>query len=133
MADFEDDPLVHLGVAGALSREMQQDHELFIQHFAQALQTAFPNEAELRYEGGFLSKKRLAGVSIKLGDDVYSLAKPARGPFESSKTHVVRGIALKTEPLAIDLWLREVSDLIEARVASDTAARLALAGALGLR
>ena len=87
---LENDPLVQIGVAGALSREMQQDHEQFIQFLARALQTAFPNEAELRLEGGFLSKKRLAGVSIRLGDDVYSIAKPARGPIECVKTHVVR-------------------------------------------
>lgn len=130
--DLENDPLVQIGVAGALSRELQQDHELFIQSLARALQTAFPNEAELRYEGGFLSKKRLAGVSIKLGDDVYSLTKPARGQLESNRTHVVRGIALKTEPLPMDQWLHEVSAQIEARVGKDTSARSALAAALGL-
>src|SRR5579862_5082436 len=104
-----------MGVAGALSRELQQDHEVFIQYFAQALQTAFPNEAELKYEGGFLSKKRLAGVSIKLGDDVYAVVKPAKGQIEATKTHVVRGIALKTESLPVDQWLKEVSAQLEAR------------------
>jgi|SRR5579862_2400884 len=131
--DLEDDPLVQIGVAGALSREMQQDHEAFIQLLAQAIQTAFPNEAELRYEGGFLSKKRLCGVSISLGEDVYSLTKPARGPIESTKTHVVRGIALKTEPMPVDKWLTEVSTLIEAKAGMDSATRSSLASALGLR
>src|SRR5215475_2555950 len=110
--DLENDPLVKIGVAGALSRELQGDHEAFIQSFARALQAAFPNEAELRYEGGFLSKKRLAGVSIRLGEDLYSLTKPAKGPLESSRTHIVRGIALKTEPIAVDQWLSEVSERI---------------------
>ena len=130
--DLENDPLVQIGVAGALSRELQRDHELFIQSLARAFQAAFPNGAELRYEGGFLSKKRLAGVSIKLGDDMYSLTKPARGPLESTKTHIVRGIALKTEPLPMDQWLHEVSAQIEIRVGKDTEARAALASALGL-
>jgi len=130
---LENDPLVQIGVAGALSREMQQDHEQFIQFLAKALQTAFPNEAELKYEGGFLSKKRLCGVSIRLGDDVYSLAKLSRGPLESTKTHVVRGIALKTEPLPVDQWLSEVASLIEAKAGQDSAARSSLAAILGLR
>src|SRR5438270_8271589 len=102
MDDLENDHLVQMGVAGALSRELQQDHEVFIQYFARALQSAFPNEVELKYEGGFLSKKRLAGVSIKLGDDVYAVVKPARSQLEATRTHVVRGIALKTEPLPVD-------------------------------
>ncbi|MFI5387582.1 MAG: hypothetical protein ACHQ50_15850 [Fimbriimonadales bacterium] len=130
--DLENDPLVQIGVAGALSRELQQDHELFIQSLARAFQAAFPNEAELRYEGGFLSKKRMTGVSIKLGDDIYSLTKPAKSQLESTKTHVVRGIALKTEPLPMADWLQEVAAQIEARVGKDGAARSALASALGL-
>lgn len=133
MADFEDDPLIQLGVAGALAKQLHLDHEQFIQFFAQALQTAFPNEAQLKFEGGFLSKKRLCGVSIKLGDDVYSLAKPAKGSMESNRTHVVRGIALKTEPIPVDQWLQEVSTKIEETVGKNSAARSALASALGLR
>ncbi|HVT11350.1 MAG TPA: hypothetical protein VHE55_03715 [Fimbriimonadaceae bacterium] len=132
MPDFEDDPMVKMGVAGALSRELRQDHEMFIQSFARMLQAAFPNEAQLRYEGGFLSKKRLAGVSIQLGDDLYSLVKPSKGPLESTRTHVVRGIALKTEPIPVDQWLAEISAAIEAKVGGDAAARSALAQALGL-
>ena len=131
--DLEGDPLVQIGIAGALTRELGQDHEAFVQHLAHALASAFPNEAELRHEGGFLSKKRLAGVSIKLGDDLYSLLKPAKGQIESTKTHVVRGIALKTEPLPIADWLREVSERLEARVSGDSHARSALASALGLQ
>lgn len=132
MPDFEDDPLVQMGVAGALSRELRQDHEMFVQFFAKALEAAFPNETQLRFEGGFLSKKRLAGVSIQLGDDVYSLVKPARGALESTRTHVVRGIALKTEPLPVDQWLSDISAAIEAKVGKDGSARSALAQALGL-
>jgi hypothetical protein len=132
MADFEGDHLVQIGVAGALFRELQQDHELFIQYLAQALQTAFPNEAVMKFEGGFLSKKRLVGVSIRLGDDDYAIAKPSRGPLETTRTHVVRGIALKTEPISVDQWLQEVSSQIEARVGKDSQARSALAAALGL-
>lgn len=132
MDEFEGDHLVQMGVAGALSRELQEDHELFVQYFAQALQRAFPNEAELRYEGGFLAKKRLAGVSIKLGDDIYSVFKPAKAQIETTRTHVVRGIALKTEPIPIDQWLHEISKQLESRVGKDSQARTALATALGL-
>jgi hypothetical protein len=132
MADFEADPLIQIGVAGALSKELQQDHEQFIQYLARALQSAFPNEAQLRYEGGFLAKKRLAGVSIKLGDDVYSLTKPTRGALESTRTHVVRGIALKTEPIPVEQWLHEISSRIEETVGKNSQARSALASALGL-
>src|SRR4051794_6658628 len=109
MDDLESDPLVQMGVAGALSRELRSDHERFIQCLAQALQSAFPNDAELKYEGGFLSKKRLSGVSIRLGDDVYSIVKPAKGSIEATQTHVVRGIALKTEAVPVDEWLSTVS------------------------
>lgn len=132
MAGIEGDPLVKVGIAGALEKELQGDHATFVQFLASAFERAFPNQTELKFEGGFLAKKRLAGLSIRLGDDAYALIKPRNGPLQANRTHVVRGIALKTEPLTVDEWMREVSIRLETQVAQDQDARSALAAALGL-
>jgi hypothetical protein len=133
MADLEGDSLVQIGVAGALSHELRNDHAAFVQYLASAFERAFPNETELKFEGGFFTKKQLVGVAIRLGDDQFTLVKPSRGSLQATKTHVVRGIALKTEPMQVEQWLQEVSARLEAQVAHDQQARSTLASALGIR
>lgn len=128
----ETDPLIRIGVAGALNRELSADHSAFVSYLATALQSAFPHETELLYEGGFLSKKKMAGVAIHFEEDRFELRKPDRGALSATKIHFVRGIALKTEQLAIKEWLDEVGSRIESRVSGDQASREALASALGL-
>jgi len=132
VSNLEGDPLVHIGVAGALAREMQQDHEAFVEFLANALARAFPSLAQLKYEGGFLSKKRICGVTIELGENTYGITKAKHSPLEATRVHTVRGIALKTEVLPVEEWLAEISAEIETRVQKDSSSRTALASALGL-
>lgn len=128
---FEDQAWVRLGVATALGREYQADQRSFLALLADALEKALPGETELK-RTGFFSNKRLVSVSLQLGNDRYTIEDPGRGPLVAMRVHVVRGIAVKTEEIAMDQALAEIGEALDQRAKTSEAARNALAAMLGL-
>lgn len=119
-----------MGVAAALSREYASEGREFVPHLARLLESALPEATEPILTGGLL-RKTLTGVRITLGDFQYAL-ESAKGPVQASRTHIVRGISLKSEPMAIDEWLAEVGAQIEMRMQESERVRKALGSLLGL-
>jgi len=128
---FEDQAWVRLGVAGALQQEYVKDQGFFLELLVKTLQTALPDETELKTRG-FL-KKTLAGISVNLGDNRYSFDKPEHGPVIATRTRIVRGIALKNEEIPVSQALQELGEALEQRAAKSGDARQALANVLGLQ
>jgi hypothetical protein len=131
-SSFGEDGLTRLGVAGALAREYAADEKAFLPFLAEALSKAFGNAVEQRIKGGFLSKKVLQGITLTSGDARYTLEVSDNGALRASVTHVVRGIALKTEALKVEDWLVIVSEIAEQTAAEHAATRKALLDLLGL-
>jgi len=123
---------ISIGVAAALSREYAAEGSAFIPTLSQLLLAALPDCTEPIMAGGFLAKKTLAGVRLSLGDFQYVLDASAKGPAKASRTHTVRGIALKSEPMSVDEWLAEVGAGIEIRMHESERLRTALGQVLGL-
>ena len=130
--DFGEDGLTKLGVAGALSREYAADERAFLGFLATALQRALGGEVDVTYRGGFLTKKTVQSVSIIGGENRYVLEDPGKGPLQAKIVHVVRGIALKNQPIEIESWLTLVAEVIEDRAHRHEATARALQGVLGL-
>jgi len=130
--EIGEDGLTKLGVAGALCREYEADERAFLGFLAESLQRALGSDVELTYNGGFLTKKTLRGVAFTSGEDRFVLEDPGHGPLKAKMTHVVRGIALKTEAIEIESWLAIVSEIVERKAAKHAAARQALQKMLGL-
>lgn len=128
--DFEDQGWARLGVAAALGREYAADGKAFLPFLARLLQGAMPGETEVRTQGLF--KKTVVGVSVDMGGTRYLVDDPGKGPLAAARTQVVRGIALKTEPISLADCLAELEAALEARAAESAQARAALAGMLGL-
>ncbi len=128
--DLEGEGWARLGVAAALGREYAADSRAFLPFLAKLLQGAMPDETELRTQGLF--RKSLVGVSVDLGGTRYAVDDPGRGPLAAVRTQVVRGIALKSEPIAMPDFLAELEAILETRAAENARARSALAGMLGL-
>ena len=128
--DFENQEWVRMGVAGALEQEYLRDQQHFLELLSRTLQSALPEQIELLTRG--FIKKTLCGIRIDFGDTRYVFEKPEHGPVYATKTKVVRGIALKTEELAVAEALAELGDALEQRASKSGAAREALAKALGL-
>jgi len=133
MADeLGDDGLTRLGVAGALCREYEADERAFLAFLVSSLERAFGSEIEILFKGGFLSKKVVRGVVLSSGDARYTLEDPGNGLLKATITHVVRGIALKTEPVKVEDWLSIVSEIAEQKASEHSSTRKALADMLGL-
>ena len=133
MADeLEDQPLVKLGLAGALAREYAADHRVFLQLFAKAIEQALPGDTELLWRGGFLSKKEIKGFTLTLEPNRYTLEDHGKGRLVAQRTHIVRGIALKTEEIPVEKFLEEVGAALEEQVGKSGQARAALAAFMGL-
>ncbi|CAN5555750.1 hypothetical protein BH11ARM2_BH11ARM2_38270 [soil metagenome] len=130
MAD--DGDWIPLGVAAAMAKEYAAEGRDFMPTLVRLLETALPDETVPIEKGGFLSKRTTVGVRLTLGDFTYEIDGREPGPLRVGRTHVVRGIALKSEPIDIDAWLAEVGAGIEARMRASSKTTTALNGLLGL-
>ncbi|HZP82844.1 MAG TPA: hypothetical protein VFB21_14485 [Chthonomonadaceae bacterium] len=128
---FEQQEWVKFGVAATLSKQYAADQRMFLELLAQMLESALPDEAEIGRRGGLFSKKTVQRVTVTLGDNRYTLEDPGRGPLRASRTHIVRGIALKTEPIPVEDWLKELGAALDERARTSAAAREALARLVG--
>lgn len=128
--DLEDQGWARLGVAAALGREYAADGRAFLPFLVQLLEGAMPEETQVRTQGFF--KKSVVGVSVDLGGTRYVVEDPGRGGLAATRTQVVRGIALKTEPIAMADLLAELEVALEARAAENAGSRAALGKLLGL-
>lgn len=130
MSELEDSGWVRAGVAAALAREYAGEGKAFVRSLYGILERALPEVTEPVLHGGFLSKKQVVGVTVGLGEFRYTLQE-GHHALEATRTHVVRGIALKTEPMRVEAWIREVGDLIEEQARQNARAREALAAWMG--
>lgn len=128
--DLEGQGWARLGVAAAIGREYASDARAFLPFLSRLLEGAMPDETTVKTQGFF--KKTIVGVNVDLGGTRYSLDDPGRGPLAAARTQVVRGIALKTEAIPMDVLLAELEAALEARARENADARKALAGILGL-
>ncbi|MBN9500870.1 MAG: hypothetical protein BGO01_00670 [Armatimonadetes bacterium 55-13] len=123
---------VSIGVAAALSREYSVEGAQFVPVLSRLLLNALPDCTEPIMAGGFFSKKTLSGVCIQLGDFRYALEAGEKGGVLASRTHQVRGISLKSEPMSVDSWLGEVGAGIEGKMRENSRVRAALSELLEL-
>ena len=121
-----------IGVAAALSREYASEGKAFIPHLHHLLEQALPDLVEPVLSGGLLSRKTVVGLRVNLGDFQYTLDGGAKGMVKASRSHTVRGIALKSEEMDITEWLAEVGAYIEAQMQHNSRVRSALGDLLGL-
>jgi hypothetical protein len=129
--DFEAQDWVKFGVATTLSRQYAADQRGFLEMLARLLEGAMPDETEVMRRGGLFSKKTVQRVMVTLGENRYTLEDPGRGPLQAARVRVVRGIALKTEPISVEEWVDELSAHVDERARTDQAAREALARLVG--
>lgn len=127
--DLEQDPGLRLGVAAALARKYAEDQARFLEGLAALLVAVLPEVTKVE-RGGFFGRGEVRRVEVEVDEARYALAAE-RGRLAASRTRVVRGIALKTEPRAVDAWVDELGAALEARVADSAAARLALERLVG--
>jgi len=73
-----------------------------------------------------LGPRRTTGLSLELAGMRYELNQANRSGIEASRTRVVRGVAVRTEPRSIEDWLNEVSGALSAELERTGDGRAAL-------
>jgi hypothetical protein len=122
----EQDGWLKFGVAAELSKKYAADQRDFFSMLALLLEGALPEETTIERRGGLFTKKTLHRIIITLGDNRYTIEDPGRGSLIATRTHIVRGIALKTETVAIPEWIDELAAALNERAQTSQAAREAL-------
>lgn len=116
-----------LAIAG---REDAHEADWLIDKLGEVLSKALPQPVSKVEVKGFLNRKTI-GFEAQLGDFNYRLIRSSSG-IEPSRTHVVRGIKLKSETLSMRAWLENVSQALEGVAAQNQEAARALHQAFGL-
>jgi hypothetical protein len=101
-----------LGVAGALLSRYQRDQQALLEQLGTFLVGTLPAQTSVRRTLGVLGPRRTTAVTLEIGSVRYSLASNGRGALEATRTRVVRDVAVRTESLSVEEWLRELSDAL---------------------
>lgn len=102
------------------------DLRAFVEGLAAKLTDSFPSQVKVERKGGRLGgKSRVHRVTVSLGDGEYELVNDD-GALSASRRVVVRGIALRTEQLALDQWIDALAEALVSRAGQTESDRLAL-------
>jgi hypothetical protein len=113
-----------LGVAGALLSRYQQDQQALLDQLATFLESTLPRQTSVRRTFGVLGPRRATGLSLEIGGMRYELVD-AKG-LQANRTRVVRGVAVRSEPLPVEEWLTELSGALTAELERTGNGRAAL-------
>lgn len=124
------DNSLKIGVAAKLAGYYAGAGRDLLTPLAQLFVDALGERTEVKMAGGFLSKKVIRGLVLHIGEWSYTLedagGDPKSGPLVARRTRVVRGIAVKSEDIAVAQWLEEVGLALEVEAATNQTAHEAL-------
>jgi hypothetical protein len=107
-------------------RADSRDLSTFLEVMAGKFTRALPGRVKVEYQGGVLRRnKQVRRILIQLGEDRFEVARE-QGAVLARRVRVVRGIALKTEELAVESWLAELSRALVREGQSTSEGRIAL-------
>ena len=115
-----------LGVAGALLARYQQDQQALLEQLATFLEASLPAHTSVQRTHGVFGPRRTTAINVEIGGMRYALARTKQSGLEAQRTHVVRGVALRTEPRSVEDWLNEVSAAVSGELARTDGGRAAL-------
>lgn len=108
------------------------DTAAFLEALATKLGGALPQRTQIERGGGLFSRAHpVRRIGVNLGEWEYVVTAQPGGALESSRTHAVRGITLKSEPVALDQWIEELSAELAALAQTSLQDRMALQRLLG--
>ena len=109
-----------LDLLAASLRADAGDTAAFLEALAARLEGALPGQVEVERKGRLLGgAKRVRRIVVRLGDSNYEVQSDG-GALVARRRSVVRGIALKSEDLAVDAWIDGLSrDLLSLAQSSE--------------
>ena len=86
------------------------DTHAFVEALAHKLEDALPNRVRVeRASGRFTRTHPVQRIQVKLGEWEYDLAAGPGSALDARRTHLVRGVALKSEEIGLDEWIDALS------------------------
>jgi hypothetical protein len=115
-----------LDLLAASLRADTGDSAAFLEALATRLEGALPGQVEVERKGRlFGGAKRVRRIGVRLGDAEYVLEADG-GAVAARRRTVVRGIAVKSEELAVEAWIDALSADLLALARSSERGRAAL-------
>jgi hypothetical protein len=107
------------------------DAKAFLDALATKLGGALPDRVRVERGGGLFSHDHpVRRLAVALGEWEYMVAA-ASGGLEAARTHLVRGVTLKSETLGLDEWIEALSAELAALAERSAHDRAALQRLLG--
>lgn len=108
------------------------DTGAFMEALAAKLGGALPHRVRVERGGGVFSRAHpVRQITVNLGEWEYLVTAEPSGALAAARTHAVRGIALKSEPVALDQWIEDLSAGLSALAQASLQDRIALQRLLG--
>lgn len=126
MHDELSEPL-RVEMFAASLRADNTDVKAFLEALAVKLEGALPGLTTITRQGGVFAREHpVKEISVSLGEYQYRIGRDRQGPLVAQRAKIVRGIVLKTEQLAVDQWIDELSQALVRLAGESTQTRTAL-------
>lgn len=126
MQDDGNEPL-QVEVFAASLRADISDVNAFMEALAAKLSGSLPMQTQVSRHSSFLSREHpVREITVALGDYQYSIIKERKGPVQTSRAKVIRGIVLKTDQIPMDQWISTLARSLADELARSAQARVAL-------
>ena len=96
-------------VAAVLAQRSRQDQAALLDELVTMLSEIVPG---VQVERAFL-RRHVTAIRLPLDGYVYALKRASGRSFEASRQQVVRGVAIRTDPMEIDAFLAELGLALE--------------------
>jgi hypothetical protein len=106
-------------LAASLRAETGSVTQLF-ESLAARFAGELPDLTRVETSGGFLSAKRVDAFEVGFAGEVFRMSR-GNGRIVAERSEVVRGIAVKTEPVPVDGWLHALCEALSSHASSNAA------------
>ena len=107
-------------------RADKTDLKTFLEALAVKLEGSLPDYTRVTRQGMFSREHPVKEVAVSLGEYQYRIGREKQGPLVAVRSHVVRGIVLKTEQVPVDQWIEELSEALAQLAGQSAQTRIAL-------
>lgn len=113
-------------LAATLQSGLEESQDL-LEFLARKFEGPLSHLMTIRRKGGLLSKGRaIEEITFRFEDRHFQISRDARGFVAAKVLKEVRGIVLKTNPVEVDAWLRELAMELARQAERSAALRAAL-------
>ncbi|MCL5116315.1 MAG: hypothetical protein M1272_04100 [Firmicutes bacterium] len=113
-------------VLAASLRQDTRDLAVFSEVLAKKLEQAVPNWVRVERQGGLFQKNPVVRRVVITFEPWQYVLESQRGRVNVTRVKMVRGVAIKTEPMDLHPWINAVSEELMRIASQESAARESL-------